>query len=551
VPSSDSPWRRRVTSLARSARRRARPVRDLVRPRNEATEVTARLEQLTEARDHLAAIALAEANLDRFASDKAFLRQVRTTASRAGAMSLQRRATELQLRLGHDPRLRRLADELEGRWRETSADWSPVVDPAVAATLEPVTDPVPGRVVHVVKVTMPYRQSGYSVRTMYSLSAQAEVGLEPIAVTPLDFPQDVPDGPEEEWVGGVRHLRLRRDRVPDHEPFDRYLEAWATALAPVVASLRPEVLHVHSGHRGYESALVALAVGDLLGVPVVYEVRGFFESLWTSDVAWAEQSETYRRRRDTETRCMTRAAAVVTLSESMRGDIVERGVDPDRVHVVPNGVDTDTFSPRPRSQELVDRYGLAGSFVFGYVSNLDHYREGQELLVEAAVELRRRGVPATALVVGDGRRRSLLERRAAEVDAGSAVVFTGSVPHAEVLDYYTLCDVFVVPRIDERAARLVTPLKPLEAMALQVPLLVSDLPALREIIGGGARGSTFRAGDVASLADELERLYRDPERARQLAAEARRWVETERRWEVNGARYQEVYRSVLGAGPGA
>ncbi|HLS40200.1 MAG TPA: glycosyltransferase family 4 protein, partial [Ornithinicoccus sp.] len=352
------------------------------------------------------------------------------------------------------------------------------------------------------------------------------------------------------WVGGVRHLRLRRDAVPAHEPFDRYLDAWATALAPVVASLRPEIVHVHSGHRGYESALVALAVGDLLRVPVVYEVRGFFESLWTSDVRWAEQSEIYRRRRDTETRCMTRAAAVVTLSESMRGDIVERGVDPERVHVVPNGVDTDTFSPRPRSEELVDRYGLADSFVFGYVSNLDHYREGQELLVEAAVELRRRGVPATALVVGDGKRRAMLERRAAELDAGSAVVFTGSVPHAEVLDYYTLCDVFVVPRIDERAARLVTPLKPLEAMALGVPLLVSDLPALREIIGGGARGSTFRAGDVTSLADELEQLHREPERARQLAVEARRWVETERRWEVNGARYQAVYRTVREGRPG-
>ena len=512
--------------------------------------MTARLEQLTEARDHAAAIALAEQHLDRFATDRAFLRQVRTTASRAGAISLQRRATELQLALGADPRLRRLADELEGRWRETSADWSPVVDPVVAATLDPVTEPVPGRVLHVVKVTMPYRQSGYSVRTMYSLSAQAEVGLEPIAVTPLDFPQDVPDGPAEEWVGGVRHLRLRRDAVPAHEPFDRYLDAWATALAPVVASLRPEIVHVHSGHRGYESALVALAVGDLLRVPVVYEVRGFFESLWTSDVRWAEQSEIYRRRRDTETRCMTRAAAVVTLSESMRGDIVDRGVDPERVHVVPNGVDTDTFSPRPRSEELVDRYGLADSFVFGYVSNLDHYREGQELLVEAAVELRRRGVPATALVVGDGKRRAMLERRAAELDAGSAVVFTGSVPHAEVLDYYTLCDVFVVPRIDERAARLVTPLKPLEAMALGVPLLVSDLPALREIIGGGARGSTFRAGDVTSLADELEQLHREPERARQLAVEARRWVETERRWEVNGARYQAVYRTVREGRPG-
>jgi glycosyltransferase involved in cell wall biosynthesis len=533
---------------------RVRPVLGRIRRtvqgprRRRAARVAHELARLTEAGQHEEALNRSHVALQEYGDDRLVLRQLRRTASRAGAMSLELEvADRLAVMTGRPGTSRHLL----GRWRETSADWSPAVDPGLAATLEPVTDPVPGRVVHVVKVTMPYRQSGYSVRTMYSLSAQAAVGLEPIAVTPLDFPQDVPAVPEEEWVGGVRHLRLRRARVPDDEPVDRYLEAWATALAPVVASLRPEVLHVHSGHRGYESALVTLAVGELLGVPVVYEVRGFFESLWTSDIAWAEQSETYRRRRDTETRCMTRAAAVVTLSESMREDIVGRGVDPDRVHVVPNGVDTDTFAPRPRSQELVDRYGLRGSFVFGYVSNLDHYREGQELLVDAAVALRRRGVPATALVVGDGRRRALLERRAAEVGAGSAVVFTGSVPHAEVLDYYTLCDVFVVPRIDERAARLVTPLKPLEAMALQVPLLVSDLPALREIIGGGARGSTFRAGDVTSLAEELERLYRDPERAGQLAVEARRWVETERRWEVNGARYQGVYRSVLGSGPRA
>lgn len=508
--------------------------------------MTASLERLTKARDHEAAVSLARRHLRDFASDRQFLRQVRTSAASAGEMSLQREATGLQLDSHPDARLERLAARLEGRWLETSSTWTPTVDPAVAATLPTDLTPEPGRVLHVLKISMPHRQSGYSMRTLYTLTGQRAAGLDPVAVTALDFPATagVVDAPTEETVSGVRHLRLLREDVPADQPFDAYLDDWATALAPVVADERPEVIHVHSGHRGYESALVALAVGDLLGIPVVYEVRGFFESLWTSDVAWSERSETYRRRRETETRCMRRAAAVVTLSESMRQDIVERGVDPDSVHVVPNGVDVEVFAPRPRSGDLVEQLGLTDRFVFGYVSNLDHYREGQELLIDAAVELRRRGIPATALIVGDGRRREELERRAAELQAGDAVVFTGKVPHDQVLDYYSLVDVFVVPRVDERAARLVTPLKPFEAMALGLPLLVSDLPALHEITGDGTRGASFRTGDVDSLVAELEALHGDPERRRRLGEAGRAWVVAERQWSANGERYRRVYASV-------
>ncbi|TQM95169.1 glycosyltransferase involved in cell wall biosynthesis [Ornithinimicrobium humiphilum] len=368
-----------------------------------------------------------------------------------------------------------------------------------------------------------------------------------MAVTALDFPHTVGvlDAPPVDEVGGVRYVHLLRDEIPSSEPWDAYLDAYATALAPVVAAEDPDLIHVHSGNRGYEAALVALAVGRALDLPVVYEVRGFFESLWSSDTAWAEQAEVYRRRHAQEARCMREAAAVVTLSESMKDDIVGRGIPAEHVHVVPNGVDPTVFVPRERDDELTARLGLEDRFVFGYVSNLDHYREGQELLVDAAVELRRRGVPATALIVGDGNRRELLEAHAREVGAGDAVHFTGKVPHTEVGDYYAQLDVFVIPRIDERAARLVTPLKPYEAMALSVPLVVSDLPALREITGDGERGETFTTGDARSLADVLQRLHEDPERRARHAATAREWVVTERDWARNGERYGAIYSSVL------
>jgi len=292
---------------------------------------------------------------------------------------------------------------------------------------------------------------------------------------------------------------------------------------------------------------VALALGRHFGLPVMYEVRGFFESLWTSDVEWSDKSETYRRRLETENRCMADADAVVTLSESMRAEIVSRGIPASKVHVVPNGVDVATFQPSKRRTDLVERYGLADRFVFGYVSNLDHYREGQELLIDAAVSLRRRGIDATAMIVGDGSRREVLERHADELDAGDAVVFTGRVPHDEVLDYYALLDVFVVPRINERAARLVTPLKPLEAMAAGIPVVTSDLEALRELTGAGERGRQFATGDSEALAVVLADLQGDLAARSAMADRARAWVAAERQWSTNGRRYAEIYAALLEA----
>ena len=362
-------------------------------------------------------------------------------------------------------------------------------------------------------------------------------------MTPLDFP-GVGQVPAEEMVNGVRHLRLGRPRMPPHERSDAFLTAWARAAEPIVRAERPALLHVHSGHRGYDTALVGLALARSAQLPLVYEVRGFFDELWTKDLARAERSRITRRRRDTDTRCMAAADAVVTLSDTMRNVIVARGIAAERVHVIPNGVDVDAFHPRDRNPALAARHGLTDRFVFGYVSNLDHFREGHELLIEAAIRMRAQGIPATALIVGDGHRRAELERLAARLSADDAVVFAGRVPHADVLDYYALLDVFVIPRVDELAARLVTPLKPYEAMAAGRPLLVSDLDALKEVVGDD-RGRVFPAGDVPALVDVLSDMHAHPDQLLRMAERARAWVVAERQWSHNASRYQRVYEQVL------
>lgn len=504
-----------------------------------------RLQGLTDQGAHDQAIAFAAALLPLKTQDVEFLDTARHAFARVGALSLQLQATEALVRADDSTSRQSQLRNVVGRIRETEPDWLPAV-PDVTT----LADPVHGRVLHLLKAAMPHRQSGYTMRSQYIVDSQRAAGLDPVVVTSLGFP---PDGdaevPAVEVVAGspYHHLSTPPKRVLKG-PLDLYLDAYAEAAAARVADVSPSIIHAHSGHRGYEGALVGLALARAFDLPLVYEVRGFFESLWSRDAAWNEQGEMYARRIATETRCMREADAVVTLSESMRAEIMSRGVDGAKVHVVPNGVDVSAFQPGERSDDLVAELGLEDRFVFGYVSNLDHWREGHETLIRAAARLRADGVPAVALIVGDGNRRAELEQLAAAEGAGDAVLFTGRVPHHRVLDYYRLLDVFVVPRIAERAARLVTPLKPFEAMAAGVPVVVSALAPLIEIVGDGERGRAFPPGDADALAEVLAELWRDQDARTELAKRARDWVVAERQWSANAARYAAIYAAVTGRG---
>ena len=169
---------------------------------------------------------------------------------------------------------------------------------------------------------------------------------------------------------------------------------------------------------------------------------------------------------------------MVTLSEAMKADVVGRGLDADRVVVVPNAVDVDLFAPRPRDTALAAELGIKdGEVVLGYVSTFAGY-EGIRYLIEAGSILKRRGHRVRVLLVGDGDERPALEAEARRlhIDDGT-VIFTGRVPHADIQAAYSVIDVFVVPRTADRVSQMVTPLKPYEAMAMERAVVVSGVDA--------------------------------------------------------------------------
>jgi glycosyltransferase involved in cell wall biosynthesis len=400
------------------------------------------------------------------------------------------------------------------------------------------------RILHIVTDALPSTSAGYTIRTQEIALAQRGAGLDPHVSTRIGFPVTAGaiDGRATVTVDGVPYHRLLPWVMPGR--MDRLYQAHLRRAARLTARLAPAVLHAASN---YANAVIALALRDATGLPVVYEVRGFWEDTWLSRHAAADdltRSDRYVRTRALETYCMTQADLVVTLGETMREEIVARGVPAERVVIVPNGVSRLFLEPLPDGAALRASLGIApDEFVVGLVSSLVAH-EGIGTLLDAVKILGDRGIRARALIVGDGPERTALQRHAAGL--GLDAVFTGRVPSARVRDYHAVLDVFTVPRTPDRVCQLVTPLKPVEAMASGLPVVVSSVRALAEIVRDRETGLQFTPLDAEELADRLQLLCTSPDLRAKLGAAARDWVARDRTWDHNAIRYRAAYQR-LGA----
>jgi glycosyltransferase involved in cell wall biosynthesis len=461
------------------------------------------------------------------------LRLEALVAARAGDLTHAKQAAD---RAGwRTARLRRrLTGELAALTSQTGSAYSPAPHRLAAHA---------DRVLHLVTNTLPEVTAGYTVRTQGVAVAQRRIGLDAHVVSRLGFPVTAGHFTAAPivHVGEVPYHRiLPITWLPSAD--DRALWLDVDQTARLVERLRPAVLHAHSK---YLNAQVALALRDRFGLPVVYEVRGFLEETWRSR-GHNPFTDAYRLAREAETHCMSAADAVVTLAESMRAEIVGRGVDPERVVIVPNAVDDAFLGESPDATQLRRRLGIEpDEVVVGTVTTVNDY-EGLDTLVDAVAMLRARRRQARLLVVGGGPALSALRNRAADRGLGGAAVFTGAIPYADVRRYYAAIDVFAVPRADTPVTQLVTPLKPLEAMASGRPVVASDLAPLREIVNPGQTGAIARAGDPDSFAAAIEPLLSDVAYRARMGAAGRRWVTEHRTWDTAAVAYRHLYDSLRG-----
>jgi len=398
------------------------------------------------------------------------------------------------------------------------------------------------RVLHILDHSLPL-QSGYAFRTLSILREQRRLGWETFHLT---TPKQGPASATAEEVDGWHFFRTPlaqgNDRLPPGIRELKQMRATGERIRQLVNELRPSVLHAHSPVL---NAIPALSIGKRQGIPVVYELRALWEDAAVDHGTTKQGSLRYLLSRRLETYALLRADQITTICEGLRKDIVSRGIPTDRVTVIPNAVDTDAFQPGSTPDpELRRQLGLGSATVLGFAGSFYGY-EGLDLLIDALALLIRRRPHTKLLLVGGGPEDEALKTSAAAKDLGGKVLFVGRVPHEQVQRYYNLIDVLVYPRRAMRLTDLVTPLKPLEAMAQGRILVASDVGGHRELIRDGETGFLFRAGDTGHLASTIERVLESQDQWPRVRTAGRRFVESERTWARSVSGYVEVYGRAL------
>ncbi len=398
------------------------------------------------------------------------------------------------------------------------------------------------RILHVLDHTLPLH-SGYTFRSAAILRNQRKMGWDTYH---LSGPKQLNCSVMEEDADGLHFYRTPKpkgllSRLPGGEPF-AVMDAIEARLSELAQALQPDVIHAHSPVL---DAVPAIRVGRKLGIPVVYEIRAFWEDAAVDHGSTRENSLRYRLTRALETWAVRKADAVTVICEGLRGDLVARGIVPGKITVIPNAVDLDKFavggSPDP---ELKRKLGLGNSRVLGFIGSFYAY-EGLDLLIDALPLIARQMPDVKVLLVGGGPQDVALRRQVMALGLKDRVVFAGRVPHDEVNRYYDLIDVLVYARHRMRLTDLVTPLKPLEAMAQGRLMVASDVGGHTELIQDGKTGVLFHAGNAGDLASKVVALLEYEQGWDSMRRNGRQFVEAERNWTASVGRYRGVYGGVV------
>nr|WP_231704373.1 glycosyltransferase family 4 protein [Arthrobacter caoxuetaonis] len=416
---------------------------------------------------------------------------------------------------------------------------------------EPQYLPISNKVLYTLHNALPYNSAGYATRTHGLLSQLNKSGYEVQGVTRLGYPYDMPNKedmgpiPSEHLVDGVSYAHLSTTPgVERKNPLFDYVQRYAAALQEFAMDARPAVLHAASNHW---NGLATVTAANRLGIPSIYEVRGLWEvTRGSRNPEWVGGGM-YRMIARMEADAAQGATRVLTITEALKGELIRRGVDEDKISVVPNGVDTARFQPVDKDMSLVRELGLLGKTVIGYIGSILDY-EGLELLLLAARSMKSTRDDFHVLIVGDGAELERFKTMSGELDIHDVVTFTGRVPHEDVEKYYSVVDIAPFPRLPLAVCEMVSPLKPFEAMAMGKVVVASNVAALAEIVQDGKTGLLHKKGSFEDLQTALVRLLDDPELRNELATCAMEWVRAERDWNHLASSVTEIYDQLTANG---
>lgn len=398
------------------------------------------------------------------------------------------------------------------------------------------------RILHVFDHSIPLH-SGYTFRSYQILREQRALGYETVHVTSIKHLN--PKSPEE-TVEDLKFFRTTEyNKLFSKLPVINQYEVVRSLKKRLRQILKMEKIDVIQAHSPMLNGMAAVAVGKEFNIPVLYEIRAFWEDAAVSHGDCKEGDLRYRLTRDMETKVAREADAVTVICNGLKQDLVSRGIPAEKITLIPNAVDISKFSGSSEpNADLRSKLGLDGAITLGFIGSFYDY-EGIEILLESLPVIRREIPNVKILLVGGGPETKNLKEMSKAFGIADNVMFTGRVPHDKVQDYYNQVDIFVYPRKKMRLTDLVTPLKPLEAMAQHKLVAASDIGGHNELIENGKTGVLFKPDNSLSLARTIIDLLNDRESWPQMIAEGRKYVEDVRNWKNSIANYPAVFDRII------
>lgn len=399
------------------------------------------------------------------------------------------------------------------------------------------------KILHILDHSLPLH-SGYTFRSQNILRSQCNRGWTPVVLT---SPKQ-----EDNWNGEwnekdtiddfifYRTVKIRKALFP-LEPEVKLIISLAKRIEEVIRYEKPAILHAHSPVL---NALAALHVGRKLRIPVVYEIRAFWEDAAVDHGTYTQKSWKYRVVRSLETWASRMSNEVITICNGLRDDLVIRGVPSSKITIIGNGVNVEDFQSCVPDESYRDGWKIRDKKVIGFIGSFYHY-EGLDLLCDAFARMAGKRPDIALLLVGGGNMENELRQRIRKLKIEDRVIMPGRIPHDRIQSVYSLIDILAYPRYSMRLTELVTPLKPLEAMAMGKALVASDIGGHRELIHHGRTGILFPPGNVVALEKALSNLLDDDNTRKILEEEGPKWVRQTRTWEKTTAGYSEVYSRAL------
>lgn len=399
------------------------------------------------------------------------------------------------------------------------------------------------KILHILDHSAPL-QSGYVFRSQSIFREQVKRGWQPVAVTSPRHEASSKDpwqGMQE--IAGIRYYRTGKTSA-GNLPLEgelRLMRVLAKRIKEVAEIEKPDIIHAHSPIL---NAYPALYVGRKLRIPVVYEIRAFWEDAAVDHGTFAEGSLRYKLIREAETWACKMARHTFVLCQGIREDLHDRGIPYEKLTAIRNGVDLASLVPGPPDATFLQSWNLENKRVIGFIGSFYRY-EGLDLLVEAFAKLAPRYPDLVLLLLGGEERESDLREQVQRLGLGDRVLLPGRIPHNRVPGVYSMMEALVYPRRSMRLTELVTPLKPLEAMAMGRPVIASNIGGHRELLRDGETGLLFPPGDAASLAQTIGRLLEDKPLRDKLADQGRDSVFQEHSWEKTTSAYTAIYERAL------